>query len=346
MTVRYPSWIFPGLDEAARRSAAGRQEKLMKPRGSLGMLEEVVLDLAAIQRRERPRSRPAAAIVFASDHPVTRHGVSAYPSSFTAARVNAFVDGGAAATVLCRSLGIPLHVVDVGVENGSGAAQGADVMLVRDMVADDPVGDLRIEDAMSPETYLRALDAGRHAVERLFGEVRILILGDTGIGNSTAASAVVASLLGGDPADFVGRGTGVDDAGLANKRDVVREAVTRIAGESDPHGVVRRVGGRDIAALVGAMAAAIERGMAILVDGFIVSTAALVLHRLDPKTRPFLLFAHASGQPGQMRVLAAMNAKPLLELSMRLGEGTGALIALPLIDAACRLHEEMARTSS
>ncbi|AUX36187.1 MULTISPECIES: nicotinate-nucleotide--dimethylbenzimidazole phosphoribosyltransferase [Sorangium] len=345
-----PPWVFPELDAGAAGAARARQDTLTKPRGSLGALEDLAVALAGIQGGP-PASRPAAAVLFAADHPVARHGVSAYPAEVTAAMVANFVRGGAASSVLCRHLGVELRVVDVGVAHPYERAGGAGARLRRDPVADDPIGDLRVEDALSEDVYERALRAGAAEIDALGGDTRVVLLGEMGIGNTTAASAMAALLLGLAPEDVVGAGTGVAGDALSRKVEVVRDATRRVQAASsafraDPRRVVLAVGGKEIAALVGAMARAIERRMAVLVDGFIVSTAALALVRMDARARAGMLFAHRSAERGHAHVLAALEARPLLDLGMRLGEASAALAALPLLDAACALHAGMATFAS
>jgi nicotinate-nucleotide--dimethylbenzimidazole phosphoribosyltransferase len=334
-----PTWTFQPPSETSRSAALARQEKLTKPPGSLGALEEIAVQLAAWQGRDTPRSRPAQALLFASDHPVVRHGVSAYPPEVTAAMVANFTAGGAAASVASRALGIPLRVVDVGVR--SRVQAGGPIELVRDPVADLPAGDLRTEDAMPEATYAAALAAGRRQVDSIPEDAALLILGEMGIGNSTAAAAVAASLLGIPAREAVGPGTGVRGAALERKVQVVADAVARV-GKVSPHRAMQALGGRDLAAMMGAAARALERRMAVLVDGFIVTAALLPLLRLHPEARAGLVFAHRSAEPGHQRLLDALEARPLLDLGLRLGEGSGALAALPLVDLACALHGGMA----
>ncbi len=335
-------WTFPEFDLATAQRAQARQAVLTKPAGSLGTLEQIAIQLAGFQGSDTPVGRPAAAILFAADHPVTAHGVSAYPSEVTAAMVQNFVAGGAAASVLCRRLGIPLRVVDVGVAHpyDVSSAKG-DVTFRRADVASLGAGDIRTEDAMTQEVYESALAAGGREVDELPGDTRIVVLGEMGIGNTTVAAAVAAALIDCDPADIVGAGTGVASDTLANKIDVVRDAANRARGR-EPHEIVRIAGGREIAALIGAAARALERRIAILVDGFIVTSAMLALVHMHGQARHGLLFAHRSHERGHARLLQALDAHPLLDLSMRLGEGSGALSALPLLDLACTLHNEMA----
>lgn len=332
--------VFPAPDPKILSKAEERQHNLTKPRGSLGCLENLAVRLAGWQHKTLPTTRPAVAILFASDHPVALRGVSAYPQAVTAAMVKNFVAGGAAASVLARQLRIPLEVVDVGVMEASPAPLNAETRLIKAPRAGQ-TGDLVNTDALDQTALNAALKAGTDAIDRLPSDTSIVVLGEMGIGNTTVASALIAALIGGDPASWVGAGTGLTADGLESKRQIVDQAVTRV-GDVSPAEALRRLGGRDIAALVGAAARAVAKGIAVLVDGFIVSAAMLALVKLRPNARAGLFFAHRSAESGHKRLLEALNAAPLLDLGLRLGEGTGALTALPLLDAACALHANMA----
>lgn len=332
-----------GASQTAPSAAVYRQSQLTKPPGSLGRLESVALDLARIQNVERPTARPAAALVFASDHPVVKHGVAAYPSSVTAGMLHNFAAGGAAASVACEWVhGIPLEVHDVGV-NGAEPVLGrtGGVPVIRHELAHGEAGDLRVEDAMSPSLFQAALDAGASAVRGLDPVPRVVVLGEMGIGNTTPASAVAAALLGLPASQLAGPGTGLDESGIARKAQVVADAVARLDGDG-PMEVLRRVGGRELAAIVGAAQAAKQLGAAILVDGFIVTAALLAAVRDDPSLRESLIFAHRSGEPGHALLLDALDADPLLDLGLRLGEASGALAAYGLVELAARWHSDMA----
>lgn len=344
MTASLPVWSFPSPSERAHSAAMLRQARLTKPAGSLGTLESLAIQVAGWQGRELPRSRPAQVLLFAADHPVVRHGVSAYPQEVTAAMVANFVEGGAAASVSARHLGVPLRVVDVGVARPLPLPQAGStgqVSFVRHDVASMPVGDLRTEDAMTWETYRAALDAGRAEVDALPDDTAVLLLGEMGIGNTTAAAAVMASLLGLSAREAVGPGTGVSGVALERKVQVVRDAVSRV-GPCEPHRAMQALGGRELAAILGAAARGLERRMVVLVDGFIVTSALLPLVRLHPEVKAGLVFAHCSAEPAHRSLLQALEARPLLDLGLRLGEASGALAALPILDAACALHGEMA----
>lgn len=344
----------PPFDEAAVEAARQRQQRLTKPPGSLGRLEEVAVQLAGFQGKELPECVPACTL-FAADHPVTRHGISPYPSAVTRAMVQNFVEGGAAASVLCATWSIPLWVVDVGVDPGPARADegvpsttrsASGVHLVRHPVAALGAGDLRVEDAMTEAVFEGCLQAGREAVATLHEDTTVLIVGDMGIGNSTVASCICAALLGGDPEYWVGAGTGADDVMRATKQAVCRDALARLGTARGPREVLRRVGGREVVAMFGAMAAALERRITVLVDGFIATSAALALYREEPAARRGLLFSHRSAERAHSAVLEQLDAKPLLDLGLRLGEGSGALVAYPLLASACALHRRMATFAS
>ena len=349
-----PRWRFTRSDDDPAGDVAhdaywARQARLTKPPRSLGQLEELGARLARLQGTAMPVARPAACILFASDHPVTAHGVSAYPSAVTRAMVANFAGGGAASSVMCRHLGIPQQVVDVGVDGGAVAGLPA-TFYVRAPVADMSAGDLIGSDAMPAATARAALDAGRDAIDRLAADVRVVALGEMGIGNTTCAAAVAAAMLGRPAAALDGPGTGVAGGALARKIEVVDAALRRVRSSDDgvvaPARALAALGGRDIAALVGAMGRAVERRMLVLVDGFIASAAALVAVGHDPAVAAGLVFAHRSREPGHRLILERVQARPLLELDLALGEATGALTAMPLVDLACALQAQMATFES
>lgn len=332
-------------DTPEGRLAAARQAVLTKPPGSLGRLEELAIRLAGIQGVELPTASPAAAVIFASDHPVARHGVSAYPAEVTGQMMENFAAGGAASTVMARAQAVPLTVVDVGVASPYTPSR----TVRRHPVAEAPVGDLREARAMPRETLELAMAAGADAVDDLDG-ARVLVLGEMGIGNTTAAAAVAAALLDSDAAALVGPGTGVTGAAFEHKIEVVDEALDHFRNAQghatrDARTVLAALGGRELAALAGALLAAPKRRLPVLVDGFIVSAAALAAVAIEPSVAQVLVFSHCSAEQGHRRILDALGARPLLDLDLRLGEATGALTALPLLDLACRTHAEMATFS-
>ncbi len=334
-------WNIPSRDDAYRTAAMARQAILTKPTGALGALEDVAIWLADIQQSEKPVAGPAAAIVFAADHPVSHLGVSAYPREVTPMMVMNLAAGGAAASVLARLNGIPLHVVDVGTESYPDPKTGPGMHWLRAEQL-GAVGDLVETDAMDPSAFKAAWEAGVAAVDALNSQTKIVIFGEMGIGNTTPASALSARLMNKSAAELVGPGTGVEGDVLKAKRALVQRALDRTAGTTEPLEVLRKLGGREIAAMVGGMGRAAERGMAILVDGFIVSSAALLATRHESKIRDYMWFGHRSAEPGHALILKSMEARPLVDAGLRLGEGSGALTALPLIQASVALHNEMA----
>lgn len=321
--------------EASRAEAGQRQQQLTKPPGSLGRLESLAVDFAGFQRKSCPRIDNVAVCIFAGDHGVVAEGVSAFPQAVTAQMIQNFASGGAAITVLSRELGASFGVVNLGTAERLPALEGvSDQQLARGTAnfCEGP--------AMSEDLLARALDAGAAAVAP---DAELFVGGEMGIGNTTAAAALGSALLGLPPAQTVGRGTGLDDSGLAVKREVVSRALALHAGDGrGPLELLRRLGGLEIAALAGAYLAAASRGIPSLVDGYICSVAALVACRLNPDLRPWLVFSHRSVEPGHNRVLAALDAEPLLDLELRLGEGSGAALAVPLVRSACALHSAMA----
>lgn len=326
-------------DESAIAAARARQGVLTKPPGALGRLEELAVELAGLQRRERPRLERVRIVVFAADHGVAAEGVSAFPQAVTVEMIRNFARGGAAISVLARALDATLEVVDVGAASEMEPLPG-----VVSRRAGNGSANFCRRPAMSMEQLLTALGAGREAIGRAQADgMDLFIGGEMGIANTTVATAVACAVLQLDPALVAGAGTGLDAAGIGHKAEVVRRALARHREELEqPLDILRCVGGFEIAALAGAYIAAAQAGVPVLVDGFITTTAALVAVRINPSVRPWLLFSHHSAERGHGRLLAALEAHPLLNLDLRLGEGSGAATALPLLQLACRLHGEMA----
>lgn len=336
------------LCEASRAAAAARQDRLTKPQGSLGRLEDIAIQLAARQRTERPALDRVAVIVFAADHGIAAEGVSAFPSEVTRQMLANYVGGGAAISVLARNLGASLTVVDVGTIGGRHPAG-----VVIDRIANG-TRNFAGEAAMTAGECELALAAGARAVDAIAPAPQLLVLGEMGIGNSTSAAAVAAAMLGRPPADLVGAGTGVDAGKIALKARLIEAALVRAGCLSRPIGTgclsrpigaadaLELVGGFEIAALAGAMVRAAQAGVSVAVDGFIATVAALCAVDLNPGVRDWLTFAHRSHERGHGLVLDALGAQPLLDLGMRLGEGSGAAVAVPLLRLACALHDEMA----
>lgn len=327
-------------DSIFRTRARERQSQLAKPPGSLGRLESLAIDFCDLQQTEEPSSRPASCLLFVADHPVAEgNAISAYPTSVTAAMMEAFQAGGAASTVLARQLQIPLGIFDVGIRSPYRLHPSARHLVEQDPVPAEDCADLRLQDALTHAAFEHAWSVGAKAAEQRATD-RMLLLGEMGIGNSTPAAAVAAALTGGDPHQIVGRGTGIDDRSLADKRDVVHEAVDRVGPVSGKE-ALRRLGGPEIVSMAAAMVTAAEYEVAILVDGFIATASALAAVSINPACRRALFFSHRSADSGHSIMLDHLNAEPILDLGLRLGEATGALTALPMIDLACTLHREM-----
>ncbi|MFA5627043.1 MAG: nicotinate-nucleotide--dimethylbenzimidazole phosphoribosyltransferase [Thiohalomonadaceae bacterium] len=336
------SWFYraaAAIDEAAVAMAQRRQDALTKPAGSLGRLEDLAVELAGLQRRGRPQIEHVHIVVFAADHGVAAEGVSAFPQAVTAEMVRNFARGGAAINVLARTLGAVLEVVDVGTVIELEKLPG----VVSQRVGKGSVNFCK-KPAMTDEQLQLALSAGREAVERAcVANMDLFIGGEMGIANTTSATAVSSAALQIDPALVAGAGTGLDAAGIGHKSAVVRRALALHRDAlKNPLDILRCLGGFEIAALTGAYIAAAQAGVPILVDGFISTTAALMAVQINPAVRPWLLFSHQSAERGHGRLLAELEAHPLLGLGMCLGEGSGAAIAVPLLQMACRLHDEMA----
>lgn len=336
------NWTLPRISMEDSRAAVKRQQVLTKPTGALGLLEDLVIATAGVQGSEFPLSRPAAALIFAADQPVAQLGVSAYPIEVTAAMVLNLVGGGAAASVLSRSQGIPLSVWDVGVLTPYNKPDSTtDTRYFRTEPIGE-VGNLRDSDGLDNVAFDAAWAAGELAVDRLPAGTRWLLLGEMGIGNTTPATAVASALLAQPANELVGKGTGLDLEGMLIKTTTIQAALDRVGAHLPAKEYLRRLGGRDLVALVSAIGRAAEHGMSILIDGLIVSVAAMVACRLQPEVRAFLCFSHLSEEPAHQMVLADMKAKPLVHASMRLGEASGALVAFPLVESAMRLHAQMA----
>ena len=311
---------LPGPDRDAEAAVQARQRQLTKPPGSLGRLEELVAWLASWQRRPMPRLNRVAVLVFAGSHGVTERGVSPYPASVTAQMVANFSAGGAAINQLARVAGASLAVHPLEVER--------------------PTGDIASDPAMSTDEFIASVRTGYEAVQP---GTDLLALGEMGIGNTTAAAALAAGLFGGDGARWAGRGTGVDDDGLARKRAAIDAALARHADRAgDELALAAALGGRELAAIFGAALAARLQGIPVLLDGFVATAAAAPLHAMTPGGLDHALIAHISAEAGHCALAAALGQAPLLDLGMRLGEASGAAVAIPILRAALACHVGMA----
>jgi nicotinate-nucleotide--dimethylbenzimidazole phosphoribosyltransferase len=316
--------ILPPGDEAAVAAVRARDLRLTKPRGALGKLEGIVEFLARWQGKAEPTLDNPMVAIFAGNHGVTDQGVSAYPREVTAQMVANFTAGGAAISQICQLHELNLRVFELALEL--------------------PTGDITQGPAMDDKMCAATIAYGMEAVA---GKPDLLCIGEMGIGNTTVASALYAALYGGTGADWVGRGAGVDDAGLARKADAVDRALEHHKNAlGDPLGVLARLGGREIAAMLGAMIAARQQKIPVIVDGFVATSAAAIAQAVNPAAIEHCLFAHVSAETAHARALQALRVEPLLDLGMRLGEGSGAALAAVLAKTALHLHRNMATFDS
>lgn len=313
-----------------------------KPLGALGQLEQLALQIGLIQQSETPQLTQPQMLVFAGDHGAAKVGVSAYPQDVTWQMVENFLAGGAAINVFTRTHGLPLAVVDCGVAHDFGARDG----LINAKVAHGTENYLEAP-AMTTAQCEAAIRNGAALVARYADRgCNVIGLGEMGIGN-TASAGLITHCLSGEPlVDCVGRGTGLDDAGLSRKQQLLGQAIGRTGAISDPMDVLRQFGGFEIATMVGVIMAAAERCMVVMIDGFVVGAAALVAMRIQPAVRDYCVYCHRSAEAGHRVQLEAMNAQPLLDLGLRLGEGTGVALAWPLLQAAVGFLNEMASFAS
>ena len=314
-----------------------------KPLGALGRLETLALQLGMIQGTLTPHIEQPQIRVFAADHGLTKHGTSAYPSAVTAQMVYNFLQGGAAINVLARQHNIELKVVDAGVDADFANSPFKDHPQLLDYKVRHGSRDALTEPAMTEAECLAALKNGMKVVEDLPGN--LLIVGEMGIGNTSAASLLLARLGDVPIADCIGRGTGLDDAGLQHKTDILTQVLVRHNETQSPLDALAALGGLEIAMMAGALIQAASERRILLIDGFIASSALLVAERLAPGVAQYAIFAHHSVEPGHAHLLKLLNAEPLLNMSMRLGEGSGAALAYPLLQSACAIINEMASFS-
>jgi nicotinate-nucleotide--dimethylbenzimidazole phosphoribosyltransferase len=331
-------------DAGAVSAALQRQDQLTKPRGALGALEDVSVRLAGISAEcPPPMPEPAAVAVFAADHGVHAQGVTPWPQEVTAQMVANFLDGGAAVNVLARQVGADVMVVDVGVSADLPAAPG---LLSRNVRRG--TRDLAAEPAMTRDEVTQAVETGIEVARELVaGGHRCLLVGDMGIANTTASAALVAAFTGSPVADVTGRGTGIDDDVLRRKVDVITQALAqRVPDADDPLGTLASVGGLEHAAIAGFVLGAAAGRVPVVLDGVIAGAATLVAVALAPAAVDYCIAGHRSIEPGHGVALAALGLRPLVDLDLRLGEGSGAVLALPLVQASARLLREMATFDS
>jgi nicotinate-nucleotide--dimethylbenzimidazole phosphoribosyltransferase len=310
----------PLPDLESKSAVLDRAANILRPTGALARLDETCAWLASWQHTSTPRIERPAAIVFAADHGVTIEGVSAYPADVTVAMLKALRDGVATAAAMARAIGARIEVVDAGVA--------------------DPTGNITVEPALTPERFEARFDQGRNAVAGL--DADLLVFGEMGIGNTTPAAAVAATLFGGPAEDWTGRGTGIDDETRARKIAVVEKARARVSQDAGPLEILRQVGGSELAAIAGGITEARARSIPVVLDGFVVTAAASALDVLVPGALAHCIAGHRSPEPGHSLLLDKLGLEPLLDLGMRLGEGSGALAAVPLVRLAAAVVNDVA----
>ena len=316
--------FMPDPMSSARAAVKARDRELTKPAGALGRLEEIVEWLAGVQGKPMPAIDRPMVVVFAGNHGVAAKGVSPYPASVTKSMVANFSAGGAAINQICATYGLGLKVFELALEM--------------------PTVDISEGAAMDEKACAATIAFGMEAIA---GGIDLLVLGEMGIGNTTIAAAIYYALYGGTAADWVGRGTGIDDAGLACKTTVVEQAVHLHKDHlADPLEILRRLGGREVAAMAGAIMAARIEGVPVILDGYVGTAAAAILHALDPRCLDHCIAGHRSAEGAHGRVLERLGKAPLLDLGMRLGEGTGGALAAGIVMAALACHRDMATFAS
>lgn len=329
------------VDESIERKARAHQDSLTKPRGALGRLEDVACWIAARQGKVLPDALVPHIAVFAGDHGVTDEGVSAYPSVVTGEMVKNFARGGAAINVLAKQCDASIRIVNVGVLSDLSGVAGVVQANVRFGTAN-----LLKEPAMSEADSSAAIEVGRNqAREAIENGANLLIAGDMGIGNTTASACIICKVTGAEPEQVVGSGTGVDSDGRNRKVDVVREALARVGNISDQD-ILRELGGLEIAAMAGFYLQAAESGVPVVIDGFIASAAALAARCAEPEVAAWMLASHLSHETGHALALDALGLDALIDFEMRLGEGSGAALIVPLLNSAIALHNNMATFES
>ena len=338
----FAEWLkqpVKAVDKTHEQKALARQQQLTKPPGSLGQLENLAVKIASLQASEIPDLTHVHITVYAADHGVMAEGVSAFPQSVTAAMIRNFANGGAAISVLAQELMAKLDVINVGTVEAL-----EEILGVLDKRIDAGTANFCQSSAMTEQQCQQALLIGRDNVFSDIENTQLYIAGEMGIGNTTAATALASVLLACDPTDLVGPGTGLDQQGVQHKLNVIRRALEQHTAQLDKDAliVLQTLGGFEIAAMVGAYLTCAKQGIPVLIDGFISTVAALIAEKIQAGCKDWFIYSHQSAEPGHQVVLGALNAEPLLKLDMRLGEGSGAAVAVPLLRQACLLHNGMA----
>lgn len=313
------------------------QLSLTKPPGALGALESVAVKLSAMQETVKPQVENIAIAIMAGDHGIADEGVSAFPQAVTGQMVSNFAQGGAAISVLAKHLNADLQVYNTGTVD-----ELPEMANVHDMRISSGTKNMMQQPAMTQQECEQALSIGKQAVERaVSNQAQLFIGGEMGIANTTSAACLAARLLSCSATEIVGPGTGLDDTGVNKKAQVIEQVLAKY-NVTGPLEILSTFGGFEIAALVGSFIAAAQQKLPILVDGYIATAAALVAVRINPSVQSWLIASHQSAEPAHHKMLAALSLVPLLQLDMRLGEGSGAAVAVPILQAACRLQAEMA----
>ena len=337
-----PDFPIPPLDDTRRERIQGAIDNKTKPPGSLGRIEELAHAIALCQPTETPSADPARLFIFAGDHGLTEEGVSAWPSEVTTQMALNFLAGGAAANVFARTNGVAITVADAGIIGDLPDHP----QLVRAGIRKGTANAMR-GDALTPEEVARALDFGANlAAKAVRNGARTILLGEMGIGNTSSASLLAHAIAGIDLETLTGPGAGLDGAGVNRKLEILQKTASRRPGPLSPMDALSAFGGLEIAGMAGAHIGAASAGGMVLVDGFIATAAALCALRARPEAAGYTVFSHRSKEPGHRAVLDALDAKPLLDLDLRLGEGTGALLAFPLLRNACAMFNDMATFES
>lgn len=327
------------IEASAIKLAEERQAQLTKPPGSLGKLEELAILFSAIQNTQQPKLDNIHITIFAADHGIANEGVSAFPQVVTTEMVKNFSRGGAAISVLAKELNAKLEVVDLGTVIEAGKLEG----VISNRIAAG-TENFSQQAAMTEAQLEKALDAGAMAVQRAIdSKAKVFIGGDMGIANTTSATALACAYLNKSAVELAGAGTGLDEKGVSHKAQVIEQALIKHQASSlDAINILRFFGGFEIAALTGAYIHAAQQGLPVIIDGFITTAAALAAVKINPDSANWFIYAHQSHEQGHKLILKALNAEPLVNLNMRLGEGSGAAVAVPLLRQACAIHSNMA----
>ena len=333
---------IPALDEDIGLQVKGYVDSLTVPQGSLGRLEELIVELAKMTGEPFPEVSRPGVIVFAADHGITEEGVSAYPKEVTQQMVLNFLNNGAAINVFSRAIDAYFDIVDIGID-ADLEAEGLSSRKVR-----YGTRNFYKENALTKEEVLQAIKAGQEQAAQMIGQgAKLLILGEMGIGNTTPSSAIISVVSGKSPTSLVGKGTGLKSGGILHKLEIIEESIARRNPDpTDPMDILMKIGGLEIAGMAGAMLYAASQRTPVLVDGFITTTAAVLANMLKRGAADYMFVGHQSAEPGHRIAIELLGKKPILQLDMRIGEGTGAAVAFPILKAATLALKEMATFES